>query len=151
MENIMLKIKGSTITSDGVSEEKEELLEFMTEGTLQQRGGLVRISYPETELSGLKDCTTSLIISEGRVLMKRQQSGMPGSGTEMQFEKGKRFTGLYDTPYGSLGMEILTNSITRKNNAESQTPESLSIDYSVSLAGQAEWRQRLDIEILRNN
>ena len=151
MENIMLKIKGSTITSDGVTEDKEELLEFMTEGTLQQRGGLVRISYPETELSGLEGCTTSLIIMDSKVLMKRQQKDNLAAGTEMEFEKGKRFNGLYETPYGSMGMEILTNEIIRKNNAQTQAPESLSIDYSVSLAGQAEWRQRLDIEILKSN
>lgn len=151
MENIMLKIKGSTITSDGVTEDKEELLEFMTEGTLQQRGGLVRISYPETELSGMEGCTTSLIITDGKVLMKRQQKDSALSGTEMEFEKGKRFNGLYETPYGSMGMEILTNEIVRKNKAETQIPESLSIDYSISLAGKTEWRQRLDIEILKNN
>lgn len=149
MENIMLKIKGSTITSDGESEEKEELVEFITEGTLQNRGGMTRISYPESEISGMQGCTTSLIVTPDKVMMKR--SGGEGISTEMEFQKGKRVDGIYETPYGSMGLEILTNDIVRKNRSRSQTPESLSIDYSISLAGTHQWRQRLDIEIVKNN
>ena len=145
----MLKIKGSTITSDGESETKEELIEFFTEGTLQHRGGMTKISYPESEISGMKGCTTSLIVTPDKVMMKR--SGSEGTAAEMEFQKGRRMDGLYQTPYGSLGLEILTNDIVRKNRSRSQTPESLSIDYSVSLAGQHEWRQRLDIEIMKSN
>jgi len=147
----MLKIKGSTIISDGVTEDSEEQLEFITEGTLMHRGDLTRITYDETEISGLKGCTTSLTILPEKVKMHRNGSKGTPAGTAMEFEKGKRFCGVYDTPYGTLDMEVLTNSITRKHSPMSMVPESLSIDYSISLSGQAEWRQRLDIEILKKN
>ena len=69
-----------------------------------------------------------------------------GIDTELRFEKGKRYQGYYDTPYGPIEMEVLTNDL-----ASTVTPEkggTIAIDYSVSLKGVAENRSRLDIEVV---
>ena len=65
---------------------------------------------PESELSGLEGCTTSLTVGKDKIRLRRTGEAL-AVDTVMEFEKGKRFLGYYETPYGPLGMEILTNSI----------------------------------------
>jgi len=137
MKDIMLKITGRTA-------DKDDGIEFVTEGTLYQKGHTVLIQYPESALSGMEGCTTSLTIGKDRVRLRR--SGEPlAVDTVMEFEKGKRFLGVYETPYGPLGMEILTNSIEKKFGEDGFGK--LSIDYSVSLKGLADARKVLELEM----
>ena len=137
MKDIMLKITGKTA-------DKDDGIEFVTEGKLFSRGALYMIQYPESELSGLEGCTTSLTVGKDKIRLRR--TGEPlAVDTVMEFEKGKRFQGYYETPYGPLGMEILTNSIIREISEEGSGR--LSIDYSVSLKGLSDARKVLDIEL----
>lgn len=149
MRDIMLKITGKTVTQNNGKEEHENVVEFLTEGKFYGRGGdSALISYPESELSGLEGWTTYLAITGGKVKMKRSNGGSPE--TVMEFEKGKRFEGQYETPFGPVGMEILTNSISPLD-LEPGGRGRMSIDYSVSLHGLMESRNTLDIEILKSN
>ena len=146
MKDIMLKITGKTVKQKEDVESHEDIVEFVTEGKLYRRGETTYVSYMESELSGMEGCKTSLTISDGKVKMKR--TGEPlGIPTVIEFEKGKRFKGLYDTPFGSVGMEVLTNSITNFPDKE-DGKNHLSIDYNVSLRGVTESRNKLDIEIM---
>ena len=146
MKDIMLKITGKTVRQKEEIESHEDVIEFVTEGKLYRRGQTTYVSYMESELSGVEGCKTSLTISDGKVRMKR--TGKPlGIPTVIEFEKGKRFKGLYDTPFGAIGMEVLTNSITTFPDTE-EGKNRLSIDYSVSLRGVTESRNKLDIEIM---
>ena len=65
----------------------------------------------------------------------------------MEFKKGKRVKGYYETPYGSIEMEVLTNDIINNINRET-SKGSLNIDYHISLKGLSEGRSRLNIEIM---
>lgn len=146
MKDIMLKITGKTVKQINDQESHEDVIEFVTEGKLYRKGQTTYVSYMESELSGVEGCKTSLTISDGKVKMKR--SGKPlGIPTVIEFEKGKRFKGLYDTPFGSIGMEVLTNNITIFPDRE-DGKDHLSIDYNVSLRGVTESRNKLDIEIM---
>ena len=137
MKDIMLKITGKTA-------DKDDGIEFVTEGVLYHKGPLLLIEYPESELSGMEGCTTSLTVGKDKIRLRR--SGKPlAVDTVMEFEKGKRFLGYYDTPYGPMGMEILTNSI--EKNVSREGEGRLSIDYSISLKGLADARKTLDIEL----
>ena len=138
MKDIMLKITGRVL--DG--ENEVEPMEFITEGRYYSRGGITRIVYEESELSGMEGCQTFITFSGGKVKMNRKCPGRK-SETQMEFEAGKRYEGLYETPYGPIGMELLTNSI-------SMDGRKLSIDYDLSLRGLLESRNSLDIEILEN-
>ena len=64
MKDIMLKITGKTVRQDEGSEKHEDIMEFVTAGQLYHRGTTTFIKYPESELSGLEGCTTSLIITK---------------------------------------------------------------------------------------
>lgn len=141
MKDIMLKIIGKQITMDI----EEEQLELVTEGKLEERDGSVYLFYDESEFSGMQGCTTSLKITGDKIRMKRFGDSI-GIDTEIEFEKGKRFKGYYDTPYGSVEMEVLTNDVV--NKLEKEGKGSLNIDYHISLKGLSEGRSILDIQII---
>ena len=131
----MLKIK----SDDG--------LELVTEGRLYTKGSTTLIQYDETVMSGFEGCSTSLTITPKRVRVKRTGSSME-SPTELIFEKGRRLHGLYATPYGNFGVEILTNKISGLGGF-AQTSGTLSIDYSICFKGLFDADKQLDIEILQ--
>ncbi|MBO4990995.1 MAG: DUF1934 domain-containing protein [Firmicutes bacterium] len=142
MKDIMLKIVGKQVMKDGKGDSEEQVMEFMTEGQLYERNGSTYLMYKETELSGMEGCTTSLKISGDTVRMKRFGQMLP-IDTVMEFKKGKRYEGYYETPYGAVEMEILTNNVdNRLDEGE------LDIDYAISLKGLTEARSRLNITIV---
>jgi len=142
MKDIMLKIVGRQVTNDGTGPSDEQVMEFVTEGQLYERNGSTYLMYKETEMSGLEGCTTSLKVKGETVRMKRFGAILP-IDTVMEFQKGKRYEGLYETPYGSFEMEILTNSV--DNRLDEGV---LDIDYAISLKGLTETHSRLNITIL---
>jgi uncharacterized beta-barrel protein YwiB (DUF1934 family) len=142
MKDIMLKIIGSQITHN----EGDDRMEFITEGRYAEEGGSVLLSYEESELSGMEGCTTSLRITDGKIKMERYGS-LIGVDTAIEFEQGRRFKGYYDTPFGSVEMEVLTNSIVNKLKNDNASGY-LDIDYNISLKGITESRSRLKIEII---
>jgi uncharacterized beta-barrel protein YwiB (DUF1934 family) len=142
MKDIMLKIIGSQITRN----DDDESVEFITEGKYAEEDGAVLLSYDESELSGMEGCTTSLRITGDKIKMERY-GGLIGVDTAIEFEQGRRFKGYYDTPFGSVEMEVLTNFVV--NNIERKNASGyLDIDYNVSLKGLVESRSRLKIEII---
>lgn len=142
MKDIMLKIIGRQITTDS----EQDQLEFVTEGKYYVKGDSVYLVYPESEFSGMEGCTTSLQITGDNIKMNRYGESI-GLDTEIEFQKGKRFKGYYDTPFGSVEMEVLTNDVVNKIE-KMEGKGSLNIDYHISLRGLSEGRSILDIEII---
>ncbi|MDO4546174.1 MAG: DUF1934 domain-containing protein [Bacillota bacterium] len=141
MREIIVKIKGHQMSPEA----GEETMEFITEAKLYERGEAIYLIYEESELSGVPGCKTRLKLKGNEVQMKRFGQGA-GPGNEIHFEKGKRYTGLYETPYGAIEMEVLTNKI--ENTLSAEGDGQLDIDYSISLKGLAEGRNRLNITLM---
>lgn len=141
MKEIMLKITGRQVNDEG----GEDSMEFITEAKMYKRGDAVYLVYDESEVSGVPGCRTRLRFRGDQVQMKRYGEGV-GIGNEIQFEKGKRFTGLYDTPFGAIEMEVLTNAL--ENTVSEENGGQLDIDYSISLKGLVEGRNRLNITVM---
>lgn len=142
MKDIMLKIIGKQVNQDN----EEDVLEFMTEGKFYEKNGALYLMYQESELSGMEGCTTSLKIKDGMIRMRRFGEAIP-MDTVIEFEKGRRFEGYYDTPFGAVELEVLTNDIIN-NLAYEEGKGTLNIDYHISLRGLTEGRSKLDIEII---
>jgi len=141
MKDVTLRITGKQQINDGDSDE----MEFLTEGRLHTRGSTLYITYDETELSGMPGCTVQLAVKGDSVRMRRR--GEPLSeGTEIRFEKDKRYTGVFDTPYGSVRMEVLTTKVDNRIGPENTGV--LAIDYDISLQGLSEGHSRLELEII---
>ena len=143
MKDIMLKIVGRQIY-DGQKE--EDVIEFVTEGKYFEEDGHAVFVYDESTLSGMEGTTTTLRGKGDKIRMLRTGAAV-ALDTEMEFQKGRRFRGYYDTPYGGIEMEILTNEVINNLDIE-QVKGSMAIDYHISLKGLAESRSLLNIEIM---
>ena len=141
MKDITLKIIGKQSYDDM----EEEQMEFVTDGRLYVRGGSAYIIYDESEVSGLAGCKTNIRVDARSVKMKR--IGEAGFGTELYFEKGKRFSSVYETPYGPMGIEVLTDRVQNSIDMEKGSG-CIDVEYQVSMEGLAEGRNRITIEIM---
>ena len=153
MKDIVLKITGKTISTLPKPPEgtvlDDEPVEFITEGKLHTRGSTTFISYEESPLSGMTGCKTSLTITPKRVKMVRKGENIDNE-TVMEFEKGKRHEGVYDTPYGPVSMEVLADRISPFEPV-GDNKNRMQVEYAVSLRGLMEARKILDIEVTDKN
>lgn len=142
MKDITLKITGKQRFKDV----EEEQMEFVTDGRLYLKNDAVYLIYDESEVSGMKGCTTTIKVKNDSVKMRR--SGKAGFNSEMYFEKGERYVSRYDTPFGRMEVEMLTDWV--NNNIDTGTlTGSIDIGYSICLDGAAEGKNRIRIEIMQ--
>ena len=141
MKDIMLRIIGKQLSCDM----EEVQLEFVTEGKIYKEDKSLYLVYEESEFSGMPGCKTKLEFTGELIKMSRLGKGI-GLDTEIEFRKGKRYTGYYETPFGAVEMEVLTNDI--ENNLSIEGKGSVNIDYHISLKGLTEGRNKLNIEVM---
>ncbi len=141
MKDVIVKIKSRQINN----ETGEDEMEFVTEAKLYRRNGTIYLLYDESEFSGIPGCKTRLRLRGQELQMKRLGEGA-GVGNEILFKKGQRFTGLYDTPFGPIELEVLTNELAGDITDEGKG--SIDVDYDVSLKGLAEGRNTLNITLM---
>ena len=143
MKDIMIKLTGHQLNADSTVSDQ---IEFITEAKVYQKGDATYITYEEGEMSGLENVRTTLRIgNDGDVRMKRFGRTLM-MDTVMEFQKGKRFNSLYQTPFGPLKIEILTNRIVNTIRPGDCTG-SLSIDYDIALKGISDAHNMLHIEL----
>jgi uncharacterized beta-barrel protein YwiB (DUF1934 family) len=139
-KDITLKIIGKQIY-DG----KEEVtMEFVTEGKFYNREKNCYVVYEESELSGMEGCKTTLKVGDGNVMMRR--FGQQGYRSELFFEEGRRFASTYETPYGPMDVEVLTESVACDLDRENGSGH-IRINYDVSLEGLGEGKNEIRIDI----
>ncbi|QHI72107.1 DUF1934 domain-containing protein [Aminipila terrae] len=142
MKDIMLKIIGRQVSTDSANEDQ---IEFVTEGKIFEKDKATYLVYEESEVSGMPGCKTSLKLMGDTIKMKRFGDSV-GLDTVIEFQKGRRYEGFYDTPFGAIEMEVLTNDLV--NNLTPDGKGSIDIDYHVSLKGLSEGRSKLNIQII---
>ena len=140
MKEVVLTITGT----HAYDETGDDAMEFITEGMLYDRNGTIYLTYDESYLTGLEGCRTRLKLEPDKVRMTRKGRSI-GIDTEIHFEKGKRYQGYYDTEFGPIEMEVLTNDLT--NTVSFEEGGEVDIDYNISLKGLAEGRSRLKINV----
>lgn len=141
MREVMVRIKSMQVSREAGSDE----MEFVTEAKLYKRNGALYLLYEESEFSGMPGCRTRLRLRDDEVQMKRFGEGA-GIGNELRFKKGSRYTGLYETPFGPIEMEVLTNDVASTISEEGTGQ--VDIDYEVSLKGLLEGRNRMNITLM---
>ncbi len=141
MKEVMVRIKSMQVSREAGSDE----MEFVTEAKLYKRNGALYLLYEESEISGMPGCRTRLRLRDDEVQMKRFGEGA-GIGNELRFKKGSRYTGLYETPFGPIEMEVLTNDVASTISEEGTGQ--VDIDYEVSLKGLLEGRNRMNITLM---
>ena len=135
---VMISVRGEQYY-DGVDPDATEL---MTEGTLERTEEGLRISYQETELTGMEGTCTTFEIGPRRVILRRSGS----VNSQMVFEEGKQHTSLYETPFGELSVDIQTGRL-RHNLTE--RGGIMEIKYSIAVEHVVTGRNCFKIRVRR--
>ena len=95
---VVLSIRG-TQTYEG---QEPDVIELVTEGTMEFRAGGWDISYEESELTGLAGVTTTFRVEAGRVILERTGN----LRSRMVFEKDVPHDSLYQMAFGAMMITV---------------------------------------------
>ena len=98
MKNVVLSIRGTQKYPD----QEPEIIELVTEGTMEFKDGGWDISYEESALTGLEGVTTTFRVEPGTVVLTR--TGKLNS--QMVFRKGIPHESLYQMEFGALMLTV---------------------------------------------
>jgi len=137
---VMMTIRGEQYF-EGIDPDGTEL---MTEGTMELTEDGLRLSYEETELTGMAGTTTTFEVKEKQVVLTR--SG--GVNSQMVFEEGRQHTSLYETPFGELPVDIQTSKLLHNLTERGGLME---IRYSIAVAHTVTGRNCFKIQVKRKH
>ena len=131
-KKVMLSICGRQTYMD----QEPDVIELVTEGTMQFRDGGWDICYEETELTGLAGVTTTFRVEPGRVVLNR--SGALNS--QMVFQEGISHSSLYQMEFGTLMITVCATRIFAQiGNAGGMIDLVYDIDIENSAAGTVDY------------
>ena len=102
-KNVMLSLRGQQTYQD----QAPDVIELVTEGTLEFRDGGWDICYEESELTGLAGVTTVFRVEEDKVILSR--TGKLNS--QMVFREGESHDSLYQMEFGALMITVCAERI----------------------------------------
>ena len=100
---VVLSIRGRQSYAD----QEPEVIELVTEGTMEFVGGGWNLSYEESELTGLQGVTTTFRVEPGMVTLTR--TGKLNS--QMVFREGVSHDSLYQMVFGALLLTVKANRV----------------------------------------
>ena len=102
-KDVTLAIRGSQRYQD----QEPEVIELMTDGTMEFRNGGWDISYQETELTGMAGVTTTFRVEPGKVTLDRKGA----LKSQMIFQENVVHESLYQMPFGALMLSVKATSV----------------------------------------
>ena len=102
-KEVTLAIRGSQRYQD----QEPEVIELMTDGTMEFRSGGWDISYEETELTGMAGVTTTFRVEPGKVTLERKGA----LKSQMIFQENVVHESLYQMPFGALMLSVKATSV----------------------------------------
>ena len=97
-QEVTLFIQGRQTYQD----QEPEVIELVTDGTMEFRSGGWDISYEESELTGLAGVTTTFRVEPGKVTLKRRGA----LRSTMIFQENVVHESLYQMPFGALMLSV---------------------------------------------
>ena len=119
---VILSIRGCQY----YSEQEPEVIELVTEGTLEYREEGWDIRYEESDLTGLAGVTTLFRLEPGQVILQR--SGKLRS--EMVFREDVSHESLYQMEFGALMLTVCAKQIEANISQQGGT---IDLVYSVQI------------------
>ncbi len=95
---VVLSIQGRQSYAD----QEPELIELVTEGTMECRDGGWDICYEESALTGMEGVTTTFRVEPGKVILNRTGS----LNSRMEFQQGVSHDSLYQMEFGALMITV---------------------------------------------
>ena len=134
--NVTISVLGEQYF-EGVDPNQTELL---TEGTLEKTENGWQLRYEESELTGMEGTTTIFDIGVDDVTLRREGAVQ----SEMYFRCGEISTSAYETPYGSLTVEVGTSFLRTEIGEDGGE---LEIRYSIAVEQQVTGENRFLIKV----
>lgn len=103
MYRVMLSIQGRQAYQD----QEPDLIELVTEGTMEFRDGGWDICYKESELTGLQGVTTTFRVEPGTITLSRTG----GLKSQMVFRQGVPHDSLYQMEFGALMITVCASRV----------------------------------------
>lgn len=97
-QKVMLSIRGRQKYAD----QDPEIIELVTEGTMEFRDGGWDICYEESALTGLEGVTTTFRVEPGKVTLDRKGK----LNSRMVFQEGVSHDSLYQMEFGALLLTV---------------------------------------------
>ena len=136
-KNVLLSIRGR----QNYQGQDPDVIEMVTEGTLELRPDGWEISYEESELTGLK-VHTSFASQNGVITLTR--SGALNS--QMVFQEGVSHDSLYQTEFGALMITVTARALEDALSEQGGTVDlSYGIEIEQTAAGTIDYH--LDVKI----
>ena len=136
-KNVIISVRGEQYFEDI----DPDTVELTTEGrmTIADDGEIV-LTYNETELTGMAGTTTRFTIGKDTVTLLRTGS----INNEMRFHPGYPHMSLYETPMGTLTVEIATEKLAHRLNEHGGI---LNIKYTIAVEQQITGRHQFKIRV----
>ena len=130
--NVILSICGRQTYQD----QEPDVIELVTEGTLEYRDGGWDICYEESDLTGLSGVTTTFRVEPGKIILTR--SGKLNSC--MVFREGVNHESLYQMEFGALMLTVCATRIIASLDASGGMIDLIySINIEQSTAGTVDY------------
>lgn len=134
---VMLKIRGEQRYPD----QEPEVIELVTEGTMEQTEQGWNLSYAESALTGMEGVVTTFCVAPGVVTLKR--SGKLTS--EMVFREGVPHESLYASEFGAMMIAVCANAVRWDLTPQGGTVDvTYTIEIEQSIAGMVHYH--LDVK-----
>ncbi|MDO5401691.1 MAG: DUF1934 domain-containing protein [Eubacteriales bacterium] len=102
-QEVVLSVRGS----QRYGNQEPEVIELVTEGTMEYVSGGWDISYQETELTGMEGVTTTFRVEPERVTLLRTGA----LNSKMVFQQGVSDDSLYQMPFGTLMLTVTATHV----------------------------------------
>lgn len=136
-KSVMLSLRGM----QRYPEQDPEVIELVTEGTLETYQDGWKLKYEESDLTGLAGVTTTFFIRPNMVTLQR--TGPLSS--RMEFREGVPHESLYQMEFGALMITVCANKVSYDINENGGSIDLLySIEIEQTAAGHIEYH--LDIQ-----
>ena len=135
MKDVIISVTGIQQGEDG-----PDSMQLVTAGQYGVDQGEIRMTWEESELTGMEGTTTSVTVQPRSVVLSREGK----LTSRMEFEEGKKHYFLYETPFGSATMGLDTQRIRTRLGLHGGDMEiEYTIDYNQSIVG----RNRFHIQV----
>lgn len=136
-KDVLLTIRGQ----QSYAGQDPEVLELVTEGTLEQAEKGWKLTYEESDLTGLKGVTTTFQVEPGKITLSRKGS----LNSQMVFQEGQFHESLYKMEFGALMITVCASRVQYDIGENGGTIDlTYAIEIEQSAAGCIEYH--LDIQ-----
>ena len=95
---VLLSIRGQ----QNYPEQEPEVIELVTEGSLEKRGDTWELVYEESALTGLQGVTTTFLVEPEKITLNR----VGPLTSQMIFQQGVSHESLYQMEFGALMISV---------------------------------------------